>query len=1774
MTTTKYLFPSAKDITQETTNDFEYFDLKQSIAIENNRDVGEELLLELDDDEVVELEFDDQTTWIGRVGDIPEILQSKEQREADRDGNEVFTFPTKIENLNEERGIGDIGIKLIKFFTKKATKAVTVEVVKRLAKKLDAKLQPKPGLYKVDSQFQLKKVAAELPKINAPYCLFLHGTASSFEGSFGKMTMEEKDPLWRHIRQEYDGRILALEHYTFSKSPFENLIDLLELLPDAVELHVISHSRGGLIGEVLAHYHSENAEIGFKNEGRSLLERIVPADLLGKLDELTFSKEITIGKFIRVACPAEGTTVISKRTDHFLNALFGVLQVAFPQANPVLKPLKELTAAIVAQKENPKALPGIEVMNPFSDFQRLINSPLDPIAAPLTIVAGSSKMGFSPKGFLSVLTRLYFFGQNDWVVDTKYMLRGKLREADPYYFIDNRVSVNHFSYFKNVLTQERMVDAIQALPGAIPEGFKVLHATGMTEADRDLFVGQYSGLELDEITSDKPVMIIVPGILGSNLEVNGKEIYLHLGRIAAGGMSKLTMDQENVVPSSVIKFAYQKFGAHSDSQFQVMTFAFDWRKSVEDEGERLTTLVKELLNKVPDHPIVFAAHSMGGLVVREVMLNTPVWKQLQARKNFKCIFFGSPLGGSYLIPEVLVGEGKRIKQLARIDIPNAGKSLLEVFSTYTGLLQLLPVQGHHDFAQENVWTWMKTHWTKDWTVPSDHELNDFGRFRNKVLMAGEAIYDSPEIIYVAGKDDSTLDGMFRAARRRDGRQLDFTSTPRGDGSVTWDSGIPRVLIQRNQVYYVDVGHGALLSKKHLFEGISELYKKGRTSNKHFSETEIRGKKKGFFGLFRDEQLLPANELNLSGVMMGGNFQDAEEPYEDLNEITVSISAGHLDFSKYPVMIGHLWNDGIVHAEAALNNKMNDALRRSHSLKNYPELIGENQVFRNKGEIGAVIVGLGKPEELSAKQLEETVLRGMLNYLLEVPHAEGAGDPAGVGLSILFIGTGYIGMTLETSLKSILSAAHKANQTLLKEGITGTILNKIEFVELYDDKAKNARKIINRLMRMPEFNFRVNHPEILRQPGIVKRILEEQDSSWWKRLNIAEKELCSADERNEINLEFTISSGKAHSEKHSLSLPKNNIEALIHRVSRGKQWDAVSAKVIFEFLIPADLKEEIRLKQNMLLLVDRNTAAYPWEMIQDELEDTQPLCTEVGMIRQLSTPSSNRVMNHVATNKVLVVGDPDTEGMVAQLLGAEAEAKEVNALFEQHQFDTVPVIREGHSRIMSALFADKYKFVHLAGHGFYDPSRPNASGMAIGKDVFLTPTMIRQLPFTPDFVFVNCCHLGFIDEADSGYQDYRSAFGANFGVELIESGVKALIVAGWAVNDGAAKLFAQTFYSEMFAGKKFGDAVLVARNACYTRYGGTNTWGAYQCYGDYNYTFVAKKGRHQKQQAEQFDFEEEIIVALENELAKADTLNAADQKLERLKAIEKGMEAYCASLAAPPATPLMYELLAKAYLEYRFDEEAKRVFEHVFESEESTYSIRSKELYQVVLRKLVVGKVLTPSPNEAVDQEDLNVLERGVEELSSIRHGSASFERTNLIAGQYKLMALVKDSLGERGVNDALRKAISLYEKGYEAALSSSHSILFPLTNIVSLEVMLIERGAQPNTKNAAETLAKLQHRLDALQPVHAVERHSFDHWHSFYEANANLCRLLIHPSEQAYNDLIGSATKAREKGGSVKKWNSEREHIGLLLHLFTQQSELRGFLTRYAEWLGQDAGKV
>ena len=181
---------------------------------------------------------------------------------------------------------------------------------------------------------------------------------------------------WDDFHKFYGNNILGLEHRTWTKSPFENALDALKALPKNTKLHLISHSRGGLVGEVLCRCSSIDSLFS-KQEIKLLkdLGRDKDVAILNELNKVARQKNIVVEKFVRVACPAAGTTILSKRIDHFLNILLNVIGFGTGlKTNPLFVGIKSLLLAIVEQRTDPNVLPGLECMVPSTPLLKILNN--------------------------------------------------------------------------------------------------------------------------------------------------------------------------------------------------------------------------------------------------------------------------------------------------------------------------------------------------------------------------------------------------------------------------------------------------------------------------------------------------------------------------------------------------------------------------------------------------------------------------------------------------------------------------------------------------------------------------------------------------------------------------------------------------------------------------------------------------------------------------------------------------------------------------------------------------------------------------------------------------------------------------------------------------------------------------------------------------------------------------------------------------------------------------------------------------------------------------------------------------------------------------------------------------------------------------------------------------------------------------------------------------------------------------------------------------------
>src|SRR5205085_2290757 len=81
--------------------------------------------------------------------------------------------------------------------------------------------------------------------------VLVHGTFSNTAGTFGHLWAEHPQSVGA-LFNAYGNSVYGLDHPTLGASPIANAITLAEAAPEGARLHLLTHSRGGLVGEVLA----------------------------------------------------------------------------------------------------------------------------------------------------------------------------------------------------------------------------------------------------------------------------------------------------------------------------------------------------------------------------------------------------------------------------------------------------------------------------------------------------------------------------------------------------------------------------------------------------------------------------------------------------------------------------------------------------------------------------------------------------------------------------------------------------------------------------------------------------------------------------------------------------------------------------------------------------------------------------------------------------------------------------------------------------------------------------------------------------------------------------------------------------------------------------------------------------------------------------------------------------------------------------------------------------------------------------------------------------------------------------------------------------------------------------------------------------------------------------------------------------------------------------------------------------------------------------------
>jgi hypothetical protein len=306
-----------------------------------------------------------------------------------------------------------------------------------------------------------------VPRGPEPILLLVHARMSDTEGSFGSLWDVSNLALRERLASFYGDRVLAFDYRSVSQSLIESTIALAERLPAHATLHLLTLSAGGLIGELLSRGERTDGQAPFDNEDFAFVDTGRESDrpALRELSGLLQRKPFRLERFVRVACPARGSTFYQDAPEKAIQLLSspGAILSA-PMAlltGQIGKPLRALFA-------DDRLSPAIGDLYPTSALIRLLNRPDVHSRSDLAIVTGIAKASglWSTLKMLSV--DMFHRADNDVVVLASSTTGGVRRTNGARILVDRGAHVTHFNYFRNASTLHPIVDALLRGSDAVP----------------------------------------------------------------------------------------------------------------------------------------------------------------------------------------------------------------------------------------------------------------------------------------------------------------------------------------------------------------------------------------------------------------------------------------------------------------------------------------------------------------------------------------------------------------------------------------------------------------------------------------------------------------------------------------------------------------------------------------------------------------------------------------------------------------------------------------------------------------------------------------------------------------------------------------------------------------------------------------------------------------------------------------------------------------------------------------------------------------------------------------------------------------------------------------------------------------------------------------------------------------------------------------------------------------------------------------------------------
>jgi pimeloyl-ACP methyl ester carboxylesterase len=310
------------------------------------------------------------------------------------------------------------------------------------------------------------------------------------------------------------------------------------------------------------------------------------------------------------------------------------------------------------------------------------------------------------------------------------------------------------------------------------------------------------------LAPDAPRVIIVPGIMGSNLgsrraaPLPNDVLWLDPVDIEMGHLDRLKLPATTpVVSLGIVLYSYLRLKLHLRiAGFAPVFHDYDWRLGIDELGHGLAArLESETAGRV-----MIVAHSMGGLVTRAAM-SAPAGAKVE-----RVVLLGTPNFGSFAPVQALRGTYAVVRKIARlVETQSAEMLAADVFKTFPSLYHLLPVpevSPKLDFFDPASW-------------PAVGPQPDVALLKQARTLAGSLAPADERFASVIGIGQETVS---RAARR--GKEFQYTITRNGDGTVPTECA----LLPGARTYFTAVAHSELARDEVVARSIADLLKTGRS----------------------------------------------------------------------------------------------------------------------------------------------------------------------------------------------------------------------------------------------------------------------------------------------------------------------------------------------------------------------------------------------------------------------------------------------------------------------------------------------------------------------------------------------------------------------------------------------------------------------------------------------------------------------------------------------------------------------------------------------------------------------------------------------------------------------------------------------------------------------------------------------------------------------------------------------------------------------------------